>query len=106
MTEEVGINENVVRRDESCVVLEEHVAGHLGRFSDKFAIDGLLFLLLLGQLSLDLVFLQPSIATTENSLHLHLNVSILKFGQLLRRLSIRRTAANLRVFFWTPMADL
>jgi hypothetical protein len=30
---------------------------------------------------------------------------MLKFGQLLRRLSIRRTSANLRVFFWTPMVD-
>lgn len=105
MTEKVGIDENAVGRDESCVVLEEHVAGHLGSFSDNLAIDGLLLLLLLGQLSLELVLLQSGIATTDNSLDLSFIFSMLKFGQLLRRLSIRRTSANLRVFFWTPMAD-
>lgn len=105
MTEKVGIDENVVGWDESCVVLEEHVAWHLGRFSDKLAVDGLLLLLLLCQLSLELVLLQSGIATTDNSLHLRFIVSMLKFGQLLRRLSIRRTSANLRVFFWTPMAN-
>lgn len=57
VTEKVGIYEDVVGRNESCVVLKEHVAGHLRRFSDKLAVDGLLFLLLLSELSLEFVFL-------------------------------------------------
>ena len=57
MTEKIGIDEDVVRRNEGCVVLEEHVAGHLRRFSDELSVDGLLLLLLLSQLSLELVLL-------------------------------------------------
>lgn len=57
VTEKVGIHEDVVGRNESCVVLKEHVAGHLRRFSNKLAVDGLFFLLLLSELSLEFVFL-------------------------------------------------
>lgn len=44
VTEKVGIDEDVVGRDESGVMLEEHVAGHLRRFADELAVGRLLCL--------------------------------------------------------------
>lgn len=71
VTEEVGIDEDVVWRRKGCVVLEEHVAGHLGRFADELAVDSLLRRLLLQQhLGLCLVLLQPGIAQAQDSLDL------------------------------------
>lgn len=71
MTQEIGIDQHIVWRDERSVVLEVHVAGHLGRFADEFAIHSLLISVRFGvELGLELVGFQSGIALTENSLNL------------------------------------
>lgn len=76
MTEKIGIDEDIVRRHESGVVSEEHVAGHLGRFADDVAIDSLLFLFFgffLGEFLL--VCLETGVALADYSLDLAMIVS-------------------------------
>lgn len=69
MTEKVGIDEDVVRRHEGRVVLEEHVARHLGGLSDDVAIDCRL-LLCLGLFCLFLVCLETCVAQSDYPLDL------------------------------------
>lgn len=106
MTEEVGIDQNVVRRNERRVMGEEHVARHLRRFFDEFAANrplGFSFLLL--ELFLQSVLLESGVFESDDSFDLVLElISWLEKGHVVPFYEgERRTWPNFLVFFATPM---
>lgn len=70
VTEEIGVDEDVVGRHEGRIVLEEHVAGHLLHLAHQLALHRLLLLELLQSLLLGLVLLESRVAFAEDSFDL------------------------------------
>lgn len=98
-----NLTEYVVGRYESSIVLEIHVAGHLGRFADEFSVDSLLGGSRFGiQLCLELIFFQPGIALAYYSFHLEKVQYDMYFVPLVEG---KLTAPNFLVFLATPMTS-